>query len=373
MISGSRLFGRLTVLVASTVALGLGGCGSTATTSETETPETQATTVATEAQLQVVTTFLPMTQFTKAVVGDRAAVVQLMPTNVGPHDFQARPGDIQAIVNADVLVKNGLEIESFLDSLIENARNDNLVIIDSSKGIPTIANQDHDHGHGHDHKHDHGHEHDHDHDHGHGHDHHHHGEFNPHIWLDPKRAIQQVQNIRDGLIAADPEGAEKYTANAAAFIEKLRELDAEITKKLEPFSGKTFVVFHDFAPYFAESYNLRYESFVGIPEQNPSPQDVQRVMNTVAESGLQTILTEPQVDQDMFSKIAQDMGIGVGVFYPMGTGNQESLEPEYYLRVMRENVQNLLEAFGGGQTQSWLPLSTPKSVAVIPQPVRLRF
>ncbi|MDC0838116.1 zinc ABC transporter substrate-binding protein, partial [Limnoraphis robusta] len=216
------------------------------------------------------------------------------------------------------------------------------------------------------------HGHGHGHDHGHGHHHHHHGEFNPHIWLDPKRAIQQVENIRDGLIATDPEGAEKYTANAAAFIEKLRELDAEITQKLAPFAGQTFVVFHDFAPYFAERYNLISQSFVGIPEQNPSPQDVQRVMNTVAESGLQTILTEPQVDQDMFSTIARDMGIRVGVFNPIETGGPEAIEPEYYLRVMRQNAQNVLDALGG-QTQSWLPLSTPKSVAVIPQPVGLRF
>jgi len=35
--------------------------------------------------------------------------------------------------------------------------------------------------------------------------HEHEGEFNPHIWLDPERAIQQVDNIRDRLIAADPE------------------------------------------------------------------------------------------------------------------------------------------------------------------------
>jgi len=48
--------------------------------------------------------------------------------------------------------------------------------------------------------------------------HEHEGEFNPHIWLDPERAIQQVDNIRDGLIAADPEGKDTYTANAKAYI-----------------------------------------------------------------------------------------------------------------------------------------------------------
>jgi zinc transport system substrate-binding protein len=74
-----------------------------------------------------------------------------------------------------------------------------------------------------------------------------HGEFDPHIWLDPKRAIEQVENIRDGLIAADPEGEAEYTANAEAFIAELEVLDADISEKLAPFAGQTFVVFHDFA------------------------------------------------------------------------------------------------------------------------------
>lgn len=51
----------------------------------------------------MVSTFLPIAQFTKAVAGDRAEVVQLLPTNVGPHDYQAKPDDARAIAEADVL------------------------------------------------------------------------------------------------------------------------------------------------------------------------------------------------------------------------------------------------------------------------------
>jgi zinc transport system substrate-binding protein len=41
--------------------------------------------------LKIVTSTLPVTNFTKAVVGDRASVTYLLPPNVGPHDYQARP------------------------------------------------------------------------------------------------------------------------------------------------------------------------------------------------------------------------------------------------------------------------------------------
>jgi zinc/manganese transport system substrate-binding protein len=368
----SNLVRRLSVAVVSTIALSLGSCA-TSTPSSSESPQSDASPVATADELQVVTTFLPITQFTKAVAGDRVEVTQLLPMNVGPHDFQARPEDVQRLTEADVLVKNGLEIEAFLEDLVANANNPDLKIIDSSEGIATIANEvveGHSQAEGE--------EHDHDHAHDHAEEeqqaeagHHHHGEYNPHIWLDPKRAIQQVENIRDGLIAADPEGEAEYTANAAAYIAQLKELDAEITSTLQPYTGKTFVAFHDFAPYFAQSYGLNAEFLVDIPEENPSPDDVKRVTDEVQASDLKAILTEPQAGESSFSALANDLDVAVSTFDPLETGGPEALEPEYYLTMMRQNMESLVTAFGGS-TQSFLPLWTPQP-AVVPQTVGLRF
>ena len=374
-------------------AIALGSCTAPTTDTATEADTTNADATA-EPALQVVTTVLPITQFTTAVAGERAEVTQLLPTNVGPHDFQAKPGDVQAIANADVLVKNGLELESFLDDMIENSENSDLVTVDSSEGIETLASSGHhDHGHGeekaddHDHEdhehdehegHDHGEE-EHD-DHGHGeeeHDHeegeahakdahagHNHGEFDPHIWLDPKRAVEQVENIRDGMIAADPEGEVEYTANAAAFIAELETLDAEITEQLTPFAGQTFVVFHDFASYFASSYGLESEVLVGLPEESPSPEDVKRVMETVQAEGLKTILTEPQAGESSFDTIAKDLGINVSEFDSLEVGGPEATEPDYYLNTMRENAENL--AVGFEPSQAWSPFQPLQPVAIIP-------
>ncbi|MEM6518875.1 MAG: zinc ABC transporter substrate-binding protein [Cyanobacteria bacterium P01_D01_bin.71] len=392
---------RTGLLLASSVALalGLGSCAAPSTTSEAESPESEVAATP-EETLQVVTTFLPVTQFTNAVAGDRAEVIQLLPTNVGPHEYQATPGDAQAIANADVLVKNGLEMEFFLDDMIENAGNAELAIVDSSEGITTLAYADddghdhakeaghdhaegeaHDHDHDHDHDHAEGEAHDHDHAEGEAHDHaegeahdhgHAHGEFDPHVWLDPKRAIEQVENIRDGLIAADPEGEAEYIANAEAFIADLQALDADISEKLAPFEGQTFVVFHDFASYFAESYGLQSETLLGIPEENPSPEDVKRVMDTVQAEGLKTILTEPQAEQGSFDAIASDLDISVSVFDPLETGDATAVQPDYYLTIMRQNADNLVASFESSN-QSWLPLWIPQPVAVVPQRVGLRF
>lgn len=357
----------LSVAVASAMAIALGSCATSTTTptADSASPQAEASPAAPESDLKVVTTFIPMTQFTKAVVGDRAEVTQLLPSNMGPHDYQASPQDAQTLSQADVLVKNGLEMEMFLDDLVQNAGNANLKVIDSSEGIQTITTESIE-----------GHNHNHDHAHGaekadgHGHDH---GEFNPHIWLDPKRAIQQVENIRDGLIAADPAGKETYTANAAAYIQQLQALDAEFTQRLQPFAGKTFIAFHDFAPYFAESYELKADFLVDVPEDNPSPEDVKRVIDTVKATHLKTLLTEPQGGQDAFAALSNDLNVQVSTFDPLETGGPDALQPEYYLTTMRQNVESLVTAFTRQPSPSPVSLWSPQPLAVVPQRVGIRF
>jgi zinc/manganese transport system substrate-binding protein len=284
----------------------------------------------TSTGIEVVTTFLPITLFTRAVAGDCATVTALVPPTTGPHDFQAKPGDLAALRQARVLVKNGLEMEAFLDKLVASAGNSKLAVIDSSRGIATIGSpEEHDPGHGH----------------GQGHSH---GEVNPHIWLDPLRAVQQVETIRDGLVKADPSCAEGYKRNAAAYTAELRALNDELATQLKPYRGKTFIAFHDFAPYFAQRYNLKADFLVDVPELNPSPADLRRVAAEVRQTQLKALLSEPQEGQRSFNTLAKDLGIKISVFDPLETGSDQSAsEPQTYVVVMRRNVADLIQAFGG--------------------------
>ena len=109
--------------------LALSGCATQA-----PTPSATAESAESADQLQVVTTFLPITNFTQAVAGDRAQVTQLLPVNVDPHDYQATPNDVQSLAEADVLVQNGLSFEAFLTDLIASANNAELTVVDTSKG-----------------------------------------------------------------------------------------------------------------------------------------------------------------------------------------------------------------------------------------------
>jgi zinc/manganese transport system substrate-binding protein len=265
-------------------------------------------------------------------------VTTLIPANTGPHDFQARPGDLTALRQARVLVKNGLEMEGFLDKLVASAGNSQLKVIDSSRGVTTLETDHHGEAHGKEHGH-------HD-DHGSapGHDH---GAVNPHIWLDPLRAVQQVETIRDGLVKADPSCADGYRRNAAAYTAELKQLNNEIAAQLQPYRGKTFVAFHDFAPYFAQRYGLKAAYLVDVPEINPSPGDLQRVAAAVKGSQLKALLSEPQEGNRSFNALAKDLGVKVVVFDPMETATKDaSRDPSTYLKLMRRNVADLRQTFG---------------------------
>ena len=348
----------------------------------------------TKDQIEVVSTFTPITSFTKAIAGDRAKVTQLIPHNVSPHDYQARPEEVVRLQKADVVIENGLEFEPFLESMIEASENQDVMVIDSSEGIAVAdweegAHEGHaDHeDHAEEKEHD-----DHDHEDEHGHkdeehskekeatqkaekrEEHQHGGHDPHIWLDPKRAIQQVENIRDGLIKADPEGKEVYQANAQAYIGQLKALDTDISNQLQSYQGKTFVTYHDFAAYFAQSYGLTAEFLVGVPSENASPKDVTRVINAVEESNLKTLLTEPQAINDPFSALANDLQISVSEFDPMGTSPTAEIQADSYISTMRNNLKNISAAFSAQSQQSfWFQPSFRTSVksglAVIPNPL----
>ncbi|MBE9004462.1 zinc ABC transporter substrate-binding protein [Fortiea sp. LEGE XX443] len=283
------------------------------------TPSTQL------VKTKVVTTFLPIYLFTKAVAGDAADVEILVPPGTEVHEYQATPSNVKAIATANVLVKNGLGLEEFLENTIKNAQNSQLVEVDSSKGIkplneisPVVSTVKKEKSHNHDHT-----------------------TGNPHVWLDPVLAKQQVMNIRDGLIAADPKNQATYTANAGAYIQELEKLNSEFQQALQKKPNCTFVTFHDAYPYLAQRYNLKQVAVVQIPEDQLSPTDVQRVVNTVKKYKVKALFSEPGVDNKLLNSLSQDLKLDLQTLNSLETGDKD---PQYYFQAMRLNLQTLESA-----------------------------
>ena len=270
---------------------------------------------------KIVTTFLPVHLFTKAVVGDTGEVEILISPGMEVHDYQATPDDAKLLADADVLVENGLGIEEFLSGLIANAGNSELQQITASEGIEVIEGE-HDEHEGEEHG-------------------HHHEEGDPHVWLDPVLAQQQVANIRDGLIAIDPNNADSYRTNADAYIQQLQQLDNEFQQRLAPVAGCNFITFHDAFPYLAQRYGLQQEAIVEVPEDSMTPQDIQRVQQAANQYQVKALLTEPGIEDKRVQQISSDLNLPLEVIDPLESGETD---PQYYFQAMRENLEALERA-----------------------------
>ncbi|MFS0519095.1 metal ABC transporter substrate-binding protein [Nostoc sp. UIC 10607] len=271
---------------------------------------------------KVVTTFLPIYLFTKAVAGNVADVEILVPPGTEVHEYQATPENVKAIATANVLVKNGLGLEEFLKNTVKNAQNTKLAEIDASQGIKPLneispvvktAKEEKDHDHEH-------------------------TQGNPHVWLDPVLAKQQVTNIRDGLIAADPANKGTYEANAAAYIKELESLNSEFQQTLQKTPSCTFITFHDAFPYLAKRYNLKQVAVVQIPEDQLSPTDVQNAVNAVNKYKVKALFSEPGVDNKLLTSLSQDLKLTLQTLDSLETG---ATEPQHYFKAMKANLQTL--------------------------------
>ncbi|MEL6931056.1 MAG: zinc ABC transporter substrate-binding protein [Cyanobacteria bacterium J06600_6] len=313
-----------------------------------------ASTAQEDSSPKIVSTFLPVHMFTQAVVGDTGEVDILISPGMGAHDYQATPNDAKLLSDADVLVENGLGFEAFLSALVANAGNSNLQQIDASEGIEVLEEEEHDEGehdeHGHDehehdeHEHDEGEHDEHEHDehkeeeHGHGHNH---EEGNPHVWLDPILAQQQVENIRDGLIAISPNNADSYRTNADAYIQQLQDLDSEFQERLAPVAGCNFITFHDAFPYLAQRYGLQQEAIVELPEDSITPRDLLRVQEAAKEYEVKALLIEPGFEDKRIQQISSDLNISLEAIDPIESGETD---PQYYFQAMRGNLEALERA-----------------------------
>lgn len=295
------------------------GCNQSNSTPSSQAPDASPN----PTQLKVVTTFLPMYWFTKAVTGDLAEVEVLVPPGTEVHEYQATPKNVQAIAQADVLVTNGLGLEEFLEGTVKNAGNTKLKKIDASKSIqpleetsPVVESQaeasEHEHEAG-----------------------------NPHVWLDPVLAKQQVANIRDGLIAADPKNKATYQTNAAAYIQQLEALDSEFKQRLQQYPNCTFITFHDAYPYLANRYQLKQIAVVEISEDQLTPADVQKTVNAVKQYNAKALFGEPGVDNKLLQKLSQELNLSLR---PLDSMEMGSLEPQHYFRAMKANLQTLESA-----------------------------
>ncbi len=145
---------------------------------------------------------------------------------------------------------------------------------------------------------------------------HHHHDGDPHFWLDPINAIKYVENIRDGLIEADPEGKVIYTNNAESYIKQLIELDQTIRQKVSviPVNKRLIVTNHESFGYYADRYEFRIIGTI-IPSvstgASPSAQQLAQLIDHIKETGAIAIFLETGTNPQLAKQISNETGVKV--------------------------------------------------------------
>ena len=172
-------------------------------------------------------------------------------------------------------------------------------------------------------------------------DDHDHGEGDPHFWQNPRLVVHYVNQIANGLVAADPDNAATYLDNAAAYIAELEDLDTYIADTLAdiPHERRVIVTFHDAFGYFGSRYDFEVMAFVGGHAGEVSPDDIARVLDLVEDRGLSAVFAEPQFSADALAQVARDAGVQVGIMRSMPDDAQAG-----YIDMMRANADALAEA-----------------------------
>lgn len=299
---------------------------------------------AAQADINVVASVKPIHSLVAGVmegVGEPGLIVE---GAASPHTYALKPSQAQMLESANVVFWVGHELEAFLEKPLQTiAANARSVELIDSHDLVKLEFRDggtfekHNHGdeaghddHAHEAGHDHGHEEkkaeaDHDHDHKHekkaeaGHDGHEHGKYDAHVWLDPVNAKAMVHEIEEVLVAADPENAASYKANAQAMMARLDALVTEVGAELDPVKGKGFIVFHDAYQYFEKRFGVTASGSITVsPEVMPGAERITEIRARVQELGAACVFAEPQFEPKLVSTVTEGTQARSGVIDPLG-------------------------------------------------------
>lgn len=286
--------------------------------------------------LPVVASFSILGDFVKQVGGDRVKVTTIVGPNGDAHVYQPSPADAKAVASAKVVFVNGLGFEGWMDRLIKASGTKANVVVATTGVTPrTGLEDDHEQPKGTD---KHGHKDAHDQA---------HGGIDPHAWQSIANAKFYVANIRDGLIAADPDGRDAYTANAATYTARLDTLESEVKAAIAriPADQRRIITSHDAFGYFGEAYGVTLIAPEGVStESEASAKDVARIIRQIKAQKIPAVFVENITDPRLMQRIARETSAKIGGELYSDALSDDKGPANTYIDMMRSNVRALSAA-----------------------------
>ena len=290
-------------LLAACVMLAIAGCG--------KAPQPSGRPV-------VLTTFTILADMARNVAGEHADVESLTKPGAEIHGYDPTPGDIVKTQRASLVLWNGMNLERWFEPFFANVKNVPQFVI--SAGIEPMGITEGPYT----------------------------GKPNPHAWMSPENAVRYTENIRDALVKTLPQHTAAFTANAAAYIAKIRAADAPVREKLAkiPESQRWLVTSEGAFSYLCRDYGLKplYLWPINADAQG-TPQQVQRVIDTVREHKIPVVFCESTVSDKPAQQVAKETGARFGgVLYVDSLTDATGPAPNY-LRLLEANADTIIHGF----------------------------
>ena len=277
-------------------------------------------------KLRVVATIPDLKALTEAVGGDRVETDVLARGTQNPHDLEIRPSLMVKLRRADALVVNGLELDTWAEVAVHGSNNGRIIRgapghIDASRGIQPLevpaGRVDRSMGDVH-------------------------PLGNPHYTVDPGQAPAVTAAILEGLARLAPEHRTAFERNRQAFLARLEQAMARWTQVLAPARGARTVAYHNDWLYLFSRFGIVQ---VGTIEERPgipaSPAHLARLIRTMKEQGVRTVVVDPWSDQQLANRVAQEAGARVVALHAkLG----QTSGPDAYIASTEANVVALAEA-----------------------------
>lgn len=269
--------------------------------------------------LQVLTSESFLGEITQNIAGERLTVDTLLQPGVDPHSFEPTPQDIAKISESQILIVNGLGYETWLSKALQNLDSQQSLVI-ASNGLSPKVDPSGEHANG-----------------------------DPHLWMNPLNVVRYVENIRDGLVAADPAGKQAYTQNAEIYIAKLKELDQWIKTTVSeiPVEKRLLVTNHDSLGYLAQAYEFKVVGAV-IPSITngaaPSARQMTELIDAIKQSGVKAIFLDIGENQALADQIASETGLKVITNLYVETLSKSDGPAPTYIKMMKHNIEQIVTA-----------------------------
>lgn len=271
-----------------------------------------------EKKFRVVTTFTIIQDIAQNVAGDAAIVESITKPGAEIHDYQPTPKDIIKAQRADLILWNGLNLERWFERFFENMQDIPAAVI--TEGITPLPIRE--------------------------------GPYNknpnPHAWMSPKNALIYIENIRKALVKYDPDNSEIYNRNAKTYAEKMTQLDAPLRERLSriPEDQRWLVTSEGAFSYLTQDYGFKEVYLWPInAEEQGSPQQVRRVIDTVRANKIPVVFSESTVSDKPARQVSKETGAHYGgVLYVDSLSTQKGPVPTY-IDLLNTTVDTIAKGF----------------------------